>query len=70
MIALFLVHLYRALEREVVGLRSAAGEHQFLGIAMNQLRNLLAGILHSLFGFPSELMVAAGGVPEFLDKIG
>src|SRR5206468_7032067 len=59
-----------ALERQVVGFRGPAREEELLGIAVDELGDLLAGVLDRFFGFPPELMVAAGGVTEFLDEVG
>ena len=69
-VAFLLVHFHDALERQVVGFRGPAREDDFLGIAVNEFGDLLAGVLDRFFGFPSELMVAARGVAEFLNEVG
>ncbi len=69
-VAFFLVHLHGALEREVVGFRGSAGEDDLLGVAVDELGDLLAGLFDRFLGLPSELMVAAGGVAEFFDEVG
>ena len=39
------------------------------GDSADQVRDLLAGLVDGLFGGPSELVVAAGGVAEMLREI-
>ena len=43
-----------AFETQVVGLGSSTGEHDLFRVGTNQISDLLAGILASLLGFPSE----------------
>ena len=69
-IALIFVKLDDALDCQVVGLGSAAGENNFLRLSPNQRRNLVARPTHGLFRLPSKAMVTAGGVTELLSEIG
>ena len=48
-VAFVLVHLQDTLDCQVVRLRGAAGEDDFLGIGLDQLGDLLAGVLDRLF---------------------
>ena len=63
-VALLLVELDDALDREVVGLGRAAGEDDLLRLGADQARDLLARVVDGLLGLPAERVVAAGGVAE------
>ena len=69
-IALFAVHLGDALDGKVVALGGAGGEDDLLRRRADQLRNLLARLLHRLLGHPSKLVIAAGRVAEVLGEVG
>ena len=69
-VALLLVHLQHALDGQIVRFSRAAGEDDFFGISLDQLRDLLAGVFNRFFCRPAEGMVAAGGVAELLDEVG
>src|SRR5208282_3514810 len=58
-VALFLVELDDALDRQVVGLGRAAGENDFLRLGVDNRRDLIARLVDSFFGFPSKAVVAA-----------
>ncbi len=68
-VALVLVKLDDALDCKVVGLGGAAGENNFLGLGADQRRDLIARAIDGLFRFPSEAVVAAGGIAELLGEI-
>ena len=68
-VALIFVKLDDALDCQVVGLGGAAGENNFLGLGADQRGDLVARATDGLFRFPSEAMVAAGGVAELLGEI-
>ena len=57
------------LMRQIVRFGGAAGEHDLLGGRADQVRDLLAGFLHRLFGLPAKAVIAAGGVAEDLHEI-
>src|SRR5208283_4413058 len=68
-VALILVKFEHALDREVVRLGGAAGEDDLLGLAADQRRDLIARAIDRLFGFPSETVIAAGGIAELLGEV-
>ena len=63
-VALLLVELDDALDRQVVGLGGAAGEDDLLGLGADHLGDLLARLVDQRLGFPAEGVVAAAGVAE------
>ena len=65
-VALLLVEAGRALDREVVRLGRARGEHDLLAVAADQRGDLPARVLDRGLGGPAEDVVAAGGVAEVL----
>src|SRR5579864_5223229 len=69
-IALLAVHLGDTLDGKVVALSRAGGEDDLFGGGANQLGNALARSFDALFGRPSERVIAAGRVAEFLHEIG
>ena len=69
-VALFLVHLGRALDGQVVALGRTRGKDDFLRGRAHQLRHPFAAEFGRFFADPSEGMVAAGRVAEFLDEVG
>src|SRR6266851_2070894 len=68
-VALFAEHLRDALDHQVIGFGSAAGEDDFLGRGVDQRSNLLTRRFHGLFAGPAEGVVAAGGVAELLGEV-
>ena len=70
MLALALVEVGRALEREVDRLGGAAGPHDLARIGANQVGHLAAGLLNGLFGLPTPGVAARGGVAEVLTQPG
>ncbi len=64
------VSFRRALESQVVGFRGPAGENDLARIGADQFGHLPPGRLHALFGLPTEPVIPAGGIPEFLAEIG
>lgn len=69
-VALLVVHLRHALDRQVVGLGGAGGEDDLLGAGgINQVGHLLARLADGLFRRPAKGMVAAGRVAEGGRKI-
>ena len=40
------------------------------GDGADQIRNLLARLVHGLLGHPAELVIAAGGIAEIFGEIG
>ena len=68
-VALRRVHLRRALQRQVVRFRGAAGDHDLFRARSNQVRQLLARLLHGFFRRPSETVIAAGRVAEILREV-
>ena len=68
-VALLRVHLGRALQRQVVRFRGAAGEHDLFRARSNQVRQLLARLLHGFFRRPTETVIAAGRVAEILREV-
>jgi len=69
-LALVLVEVGRALQRQVVGLGRTAGPDDLARIGADQVRHLLAGLLHRLFRFPPPGMAARRGVAEMLPQPG
>ena len=59
-----------ALDRQVVGLRGAAGEDNLFRIRVDQCRDLLPGAINPFLGVPAEAVVAARRVPKRLGKVG
>ena len=57
-------------DRKVVGLRGARRPDDFTGICVNEGRDLVAGALDGLFGFPSVGMATGSRVSEMLEKPG
>ena len=68
-IALFAVHLGDAFDREIRRFSSAAGEDNLFRRRIDQLGDLPASVLHGFLGLPTEFMVAARCVAEFLREI-
>src|SRR5579862_2097617 len=68
-VALIFVKIDDALDCQVVGLGSAAGENNFLGLGSDQRGDLFARATDGLFRLPTETMVTAGGVAELLGEI-
>src|SRR3954447_15456596 len=66
MVALLAVHLGDALDRQVVRLGGAAGEHDLFRVRADEIGDLLARLVDCLLGRPPERMVAAGGIAEHL----
>ena len=62
------IHLGHALEGQVVGLGGAGGEDDLLGRCVDQIGNLAAGFIDSLFRLPAKLMIAARRVAIHLGK--
>ena len=63
------VHARSALDREVVRLGRAARPHDFLRARADQRSGLLTREIDGVFALPTELVVAAGRVPELLSEI-
>ena len=59
-----------ALDGQIVGFGSAAGEDDLARVGADQAGDLRARVFYGFLGFPPELVVAAGGVAEFLGEIG
>ena len=59
-----------ALQRQVVGFGSAAGEDDLPRRGAGQFRDPLAGQIDCLLGFPAKAVTAAGGVAELRSKVG
>ena len=68
-IPLLPIHLGDAFNRQVVGLGRAAREDNFLRVRADEIRHLLARLVHRFFGFPAEGMVAARRVAEMSREI-
>ena len=68
-VALLLVELGHALDREVVRLGRAGGEDDLLVVAADQRRDLLARVLDRGLGLPAERVVAARRVAEVLGEV-
>ena len=68
-VALLAIHLGGAFNREVVRLCRAAREDDLLRVRADQIGDLLARLIHGLFGRPAERMIAAGGVAEFRREV-
>ena len=59
---------YYSLERQVVGLRSAAGEYDVARVGSRQIGDPPAGRFHRTLGLPSKAVRATGGIAEFFPK--
>src|SRR4029434_9766133 len=68
-VPLLAVHLRDARDRQIVRFRGAAREYHFLGARANQIRHLLASVLHRFLGFPTERVIAARSVAELLREV-
>ena len=67
-LAAALVELGRALDRQVVGFGSAAGPDDFTRIGVDQRSDLLAGVVHRVFGFPAPGVAARRRVAVVLGQ--
>ena len=63
------IHFIYTLYSKVIGLGSARCEDDLFRVGSYQFCHLLTCIVHSLFGYPAERVVAAGCVAKFLRKI-
>src|SRR5271170_1948359 len=63
-IAALPVHLSNTFNREVVALGRSRGKDYLLRSCADELRNLFAGGLNTLLGFPTERVIAAGRVAK------
>ena len=61
--------VHHALQRQVVGLRCAAGEHDLARRGPGQFRNPLARHFHGRFRFPSEAVRTACRIAEFRPEV-
>ena len=68
-VALVLVELDDALDRQVVRLGGAAGEDDVLRLGADQAGDLLAAGVDGLLGLPAEAVGAARGVAEVLGEV-
>ena len=69
-LALVAIEMRRALNGEVVGFGCARREHDFAGIGVDVSRDVAAGFLHRLFGFPTISVRAACGITELFAQVG
>ena len=69
-LALGLVKICRAFNRQIIGLGRARGPDDFFGVAVDQLGDFGAGIFNRCFGFPTIGMAAAGGVAKVFAEMG
>ena len=69
-LALALVEVRSALDRQVVGLGRAAGPDDLARVGADQVGHLFAGLLDGRFGFPAPGMAARGRVAEVLTDPG
>ena len=69
MVALFGIHLKHTLDSKIVTFSCTGSENNFLVFYIEQLCDLLAGVVHGVFSFPSEVVTAAGCVTEFVVEV-
>ena len=63
------IHLRNALNSQIVGFGRAAGEDDLFRCGVNQPGNLAPGAFHGLLRRPTERVVAAGCIAEFLIEV-
>jgi hypothetical protein len=68
-VAALAIHFGHALDGQIVAFGGARGEDDLLRGGADYIRNLLARGFHGLLGFPSERVIAAGRIAEFLGKV-
>nr|GFC18284.1 hypothetical protein [Tanacetum cinerariifolium] len=54
----------------VVALSRTASEDNLLGVAVDELRNLSAGVVYAFLRCPAKGVVARGGVAEYVGEVG
>ena len=62
------IHLGDALDRQIVGLGCAAGEDDLLRVRADEIRHLLARLVHGFFGFPAERWLRLAALPNWSVK--